>query len=171
MIDCAELTDRMADVRHGREVWTDAEAAHLADCPKCAAEWRLVDAGAALHSDLAISPDRIRAAVLERLRREPTTVVRRIPWRGVTLAITGIAAALVLFFALPRQQAAAPPTSAAVVATTPLIPELNDLSDSELESVVQMLQASVNDGGAGGLPRLGDLDETQLEQLLRAEEG
>ncbi len=171
MIDCAELADRMPDVRHGRAAWTEAEAAHVATCPVCGPEWRLVETGAALHSDVSVSPERVTATVLDRLRSEPRIVASRIPWRGVALAITGIAAALALVYVIPRRPAAAPATTDTVAATPTLIPELNDLSDSELESVLQTLQASVDDGATGGLPRLGDLDETQLEQLLRAEEG
>ncbi len=171
MIECAELADRMPDVWHGRAAWTDEEAAHLANCPGCRAEWRLVETGAALHADRAVSSERIAAAVLDRLRTEPRVAVRRIPWRGVALVMTGIAAALILVVVIPRRHQPAPATTDAVAAATPLIPELNDLSESELHSVLQMLQASVDDGAAGGLPRLGDLDDTQLEQLLRAEEG
>ncbi len=173
MSDCAELTDRMPDVRHGRAAWSDAEAAHLASCAACRAEWRLVSAGADLGSQLQVDAPAISAAVLERLRSpERGAVVGRIPWRGVMVAVASIAAVIALVLLLPGRERPGPSTTAPVVATAPtLIPELNDLSEGELETVLQTLQSSVDDGATGGLPRLGDLDETQLEQLLRAEEG
>jgi hypothetical protein len=171
--DCATLRDRMPDVLHRPGGWTDAEAEHLAACADCQAEWRLVQAASELYGGLVVRGDRIAADVVRRLREPPEPAAQRLPWRGPLLGLVGIAAALALVFGVSWQrqpgETGAPDDSA--VQTAVLIPELNGLSEDQLEAVLQALQTSVDDGASGSLPRLGDLDESQLEQLLQAEEG
>ena len=169
MIPCDALADRLPDVVHGRATWTDDEARHIAGCDGCAAEWRLVRAGSMLGRGTVLDHDAVATAVLARLRRPDAVPVRpRVPWSTVAL---GLAAAASIAFAVvwSRDNASVPSPAAPVVA---LLPELNALTEGELEQVLGLIEASVPGEAAGVRPaQMSDLTDDELERLLRSVEG
>lgn len=169
MIDCSAMRDRMPDVAREVGQWSDAEAAHLAHCTDCAAEWAIVQDGVALHADLVVPTDRIAQAVLLRLRTERAVApaIRRLPWRGSVIGLMAAAASVVLILYAPRAHRVA---RAELVDTTiaAVLPELQGLNDSELEVVLQSLGPTAADAAPGLVPHLEDLTDTELEQLLHA---
>jgi hypothetical protein len=162
--DCARLSDRMLAVRAGG-AWTEAEQAHLAGCPDCAAEWRLMQAGAALGAGARVDPARVAAAVRERLAA-PVPLRPRRPWRRWA---AGLAAAAVLALAvslglgLGRQggPAAAAPDGAV------MLTELEGLTAGELEDVLGALPVPPDAVMPTGAAGLSDLTDAELERVLR----
>jgi anti-sigma factor RsiW len=163
---CDRLSDRMPLVALGRERWTAEEEAHLAACPGCAAEWTLLRAAGRIGDAaprLAQGPD-LAAAVLRRLREAPApSPARRVPRWAI-----GVAAAAAVSFAVwtggSRRDTAVvpPPDSVASMA--------DQLGAAELDSLLD------DDDPVAGwsmleMPGMGDLDEDELEQVLRTWEG
>ena len=160
MSQCTQLSDRMPAVARGVARWSAAEEAHLASCADCASEWTLVRGTAVLGRRIA-APDveRITAGVLRALRTpQPSRPARVIRW-GLPIAL---AASLVLLLVRPRGEPS--PDTASV--TLSLLPEAETLSDSELESVLQLIPtAEPNLGG------IDSLSEDDLTQMLKDLEG
>ena len=159
---CDRLSDRMPAVALGRERWSPDEEAHLSVCRDCRAEWELLLATGRLgaRAPAAADPDRIAADVLRRLREEPGLP----PRSGVTRWAAGLAAAAAIAAAvwagLDRRPAA--PTSVAAVEESLTTAQLDSLLDTDPPLAGwSMLEA----------PTLGDLDEDELEQVLRTWEG
>ena len=92
MTDCEAIQERMPRVARGLDAWSPAEAQHLVGCAECAAEWRLVQAGASLHATTAIDMNLITDRVTARLRTEPVAAapIRRLPWRGGLIGVLGV---------------------------------------------------------------------------------
>ena len=68
MSDCERLSDRMPEVAMQQAAWTAEEAAHLASCADCRAEWDLVLAARRLESSApSVDPTAVAAAVQRRL--------------------------------------------------------------------------------------------------------
>lgn len=173
MIDCEAMRDRMPDVAHARARWTDPEASHLDACADCALEWRIVRAGIALEAGTAVVTDRVARSVTDRLRNAgpPPGVVGRIPWRGVVIGLIAAAACVALMFWVPLpDRAGRRPTGDSTIAAA-MLPELQGLDEPQLRSVLQSLGPSPADATPGVLPHLGDLTDSELEQLLRSEGG
>jgi hypothetical protein len=162
----------MPDVVRGVGNWTAGDFAHLASCALCALEWRLVERGAALGADSIVDPSAIATGVLARLAadREAPRVVRRIPWRGGAIGLVAVAAAAILVIAISGHpdSTTAVPSAAAPIA---ILPELQNLSDQQLEVVQASLGPTAADATPGLVPHLGDLTESELEDLLRSEGG
>ncbi len=172
MTPCEQVTERMVAVAHGAGAFTGEEAAHLAACPDCALEWRLVQAAGRLGGREAarVDPARVSDAVLGELRAER----RRHQWirRG---ALAGLAAAAALVL-MVRTGGRAPTPGGELpgVATAGLyvpLAELESLDEGQLEAVLEGLEAPLTEGGAVAPPALGDLDDAQLERVLRSLEG
>lgn len=160
----AHLTDRIPDVAAGRDGWTAAEAAHLARCAECAAEWEIVVRYAGRVPGDVSSAEGVADAVLQRLRKSPVTELtpRRRRWaRPVAL----LAAASVVIALLVQ---VSPPRDDAAVATSgepTMLPELDGLGDGELEVLLVALLPP-DDAPVIELPRLGDLTDEELALLL-----
>ena len=166
MIDCAALRDRMPDAAHGVLPMSNAEEAHIESCSECAREWGLVQTAHKLHADLVVDTDRVASAVLSRLRTEPvaTETVRRIPWRGGLIGLIAAAASVVVMLSPPRRPLRDVPVAEPEVAI--VLPELQALDDSELETVLRSMGPTAADATPGNLPHLEDLTDAELEQLL-----
>ena len=163
------LTDRMPDVLHGRDAWTEADHAHLGSCADCAGEWRVVRA-VRIPSVEPLDTDALAAGVLQRLRESPVVLplMRR---RGVRLGLVGLAAAASIAVALLIRHE--PPTSTTAFVPSreaTMLPELDALLDAELEQVLATVSED-GDDPLGALPRLGDLTDEELETLLKEVEG
>jgi hypothetical protein len=173
MIHCHELQDRMPEVAGGSVAWLPEESRHLAECPECRGAWQLVQTGARLGEGLRIDADAIASGVVARLRAGRSQVLAlrpaRFSWRGALIGLTAAAASIALTILAPHQ--AAPDRPADAVLSIGKLPELQGLSENELESVLDYIEPSLTEVTAGGAPRLSDLTEDQLEQLLHSVEG
>lgn len=175
MID-PHLTDRIPEVARGESNWSPEESGHLTSCASCTAEWDVVSA--ALRSQGAvpsIDVERVSSAVLARLR-PPTKglviPVKRSRWRWQPLV--GMAAALVMVVGLARtlRRPAPADTPNDVSAAESILPELDELQPQELEVLLSTMDhdPKVNEP-LGVIPRLGDLTDEELAQLIPEVEG
>lgn len=162
MSDCTRLSDRMPAVARGNARWSATEEAHLASCADCAFEWSLIGQVSGLGRSLP-EPDtaRLARAVLAVLRtpapRQPARVER---W----VIPAALAAGLLLVLTLPRS-GELPDASEAVALS--LLPEVETLSDTELESVIRLIPAT-DPANLGGVD---SLTEDELTQMLKDLEG
>lgn len=123
MTDCTRLSDRMAAVAHRRAAWSADEAAHLASCRDCAAEWRVFQVGTTLGAEVA----------------------RTLP---ADFLATRVVAA-------PAAQIA-------------LLPELESLDATDLETVLQLLP---DPDGSAEIRILDELTDDEMTRLLNGLEG
>ncbi len=180
MMDCARLSDRMPDVVLGRSRWTPEEADHLSACADCQQEWRLVRLAGDLGEGLGAGPDpsSIATAVLQRVASERHRARQR-RW-----SLAGLAAAAMFALAVwyGRDQtgqplpapggmpvATAPSTRAAELAIP--LPELDQLQEPELDSLLQTISPPLTSGSTLEAPSMGDLDDHELEEVLATWEG
>ena len=162
---CEALSDRMPAVARGHALWDAEEASHLASCADCQSEWALV-APIARRSATApvLDLDRMVAAVVRESRRDPvvipiTSSTRR---RRVVQGLIGLAAAAAVTLAVYTPK----PTRVKTA-----IPELDALLEDELKVVLATIEDPSTELTPGPLPRLGDLTEAELQQLLESVEG
>lgn len=168
MTQCEMIQERMPDIMHRRAAWGAAELAHLGDCADCAAEWRLIEAGAALHQNLVVDAEAILSQLRDRITATPATAVLAFPRRRAGWGLLAAAASIALVFGLRHDR---PLPRVTPAAATALLPELDQLSEAQLEAVLNEVEVSDDAATPMRLPRLGDLNETQLEQMLRELEG
>ena len=171
MSDCERLSDRMPDVALLRAAGSAEEAAHLASCADCRAEWDLVLAARRLEASApSVDPATIAAAVQHRLASE-RMADRRSRW-GWALGGTAAAAALALVVARgpESRQAAAP---AVAVAADPLVPlpELEGLDTAQLDTLLQALDGPLAGTSAHDSTTADDDVDAELEQILATWEG
>lgn len=169
MTQFSHLSDRMPAVAHGRDSWSAEDRRHLDTCVDCAAEWTLVRTASRLGEDLERELDvgAVAAAVTTRLREAQETRVFSFPaLRWVVLAAA--AAAVVLAVLLrPVEPGSRDP---AAVSQQALLPELEDLSAEELETLFEILPAA-DVLPEPGIPGFDELTEEDLRSVLRTLEG
>jgi hypothetical protein len=167
MTVCQQLSDRMPAVAAG-EQWTAAEAAHLAGCGDCAAEWAVVAATRQLGADLpGLNAHQVSERVLGRLRVERATVRAR--RRG--LAFAGLAAAAAIAVAVWTGRPAGPAggrSGSAAAADLSLV-ELDSLRAPELEALLHSMDRTDDGDPLHAVP--GVLDDGELDRVLEALEG
>ncbi len=171
MSGCTRLSDRMPEVVHGRSRWTPDETTHLAACADCRRELALVQATVALgRRALPLADAAGMAATIE--RRLAGARTRRMSVHR----LAGLAAAAGVLLAVwtrwPERPAAGPgsPARPAARALVPL-PELELLDPAELDSLLQRMEAPSAGSSTLDAPGLGDLEDTELEQVLATWEG
>lgn len=171
MTHCERLSDLMPEVARGRASWTRADSAHLAACASCQDEWNLVRS-AATHGTavgMQVNIDRITGRVLERLQHQPEPQAGRLPLRRLAWPIA-IAAGLSLMIwgGMPRT----PAGLAAPTATVAVLHELDDLTQAELEAMLELVpEVPVANYRTLETPEsLGDLSAEELELLLSSME-
>jgi hypothetical protein len=168
MIPCGDLLDRMPTIAAGQAAWSPEEAAHLAGCLECQADWALIQRARSLgQAAEALDADKLGSRVLARLaaaRRADR--IRRGGW------LTGLAAAAVLALVLWRG-GPAPERGTAPLPEAFSIPvaELETLDGGQLESVLDNLEGPLSAVGSPDLPSFGELDNQQLESVLGSMEG
>ena len=162
MTQCTQLSERMPEVAKAILRWSPADEVHLAGCPECLAEWDLVRRTASLGSSIpAIDAQRVASEVLAELRApEPRPSSRFIRW-ATPLAL---AAGLILVLVLRLAQHS--PDDAGAV-TLSLLPEVEGLSDAELESVIRLIPAA----DPADLRGVDSLSEEELNLMLEDLEG
>lgn len=172
MNDCESVQDRIPLVASGLAEWDAEESAHLATCASCAAEWRIVATARRLSdaAALRVDPARVSRAVLQGLGAER----RAARWRrgGWFAGLAAAAVLIVMVRAGTRQTTTGTDTiqPASTALHVPLA-ELEALSAEELQSVLDGLDEPLGSGAAPDAPHLGDLDDHQLERVLRSLEG
>lgn len=165
MTPCERLSDRMPEVARGRRRWTADEAAHLASCADCRAEWDLLDATIRLGAKApGTDSESMAGAVLRRVSEDRRTRARRRFWG---LGIAAAAALAGVVWTGLRPNPAALPVAPVEVA----VPEVEPLETAELESLLETMDASQLGASALDEPSLEDLDTNELEQVLRTLEG
>jgi hypothetical protein len=166
MTECTQLSDRMAAVVHGPAEWSSQEATHLAGCPDCAAEWRVMRAGALIGSGVAQTlpadflATRIVAAAKAGGRASPWRA--RLRWLALPAAAAAVAVLMVMPGRTPRERTG----SDAAVAEIQVLPELEGLDASALESVLELLPASDRPLEIRGFEELSDDEVTRLLNSL-----
>jgi hypothetical protein len=169
MISCEAMSERMPDVATGRASWSADEATHLQACPDCSSEWRIVQAAARL-GDAAVAevhPDRLSGLLRARLKGAR----RADRWRR-TGWVVGLAAAAAVTLVVWTGRGHEPQGMTQAPASL-LIPvaELDSLSTSQLEAVLDGFDAPLDEEPSPATPMLNDLDDQQLERVLRSLEG
>jgi anti-sigma factor RsiW len=170
MINCESMTDRMPVVAHGRAEWTREEEAHLAECQACAAEWRLIATARRLGDSAAgrLTPDSVGRAVVGQLTRER----RHRLWRRAGVVGSLAAAALVVLLVWGTAHRGITGGTTGVVAGLQLpLAELEGLDEGELTAVLEGMEAPLGGGASPEAPALGDLQNSELERVLRSLEG
>ena len=168
MTGCVRLSDRIPDLALGRARWTAVEEAHLAACPDCRAEWELVRAAGRLGAGAPEMPDdaAVAAAVLRRLAEAP---VRRPRGRALRWA-AGLAAAAAIVAALWTGgwgTGDAPTPVAGGGGAEPVA----RLSTAQMDSLLDEEDLPLAGWSMLETPTLGDLNEDELERVLRTWEG
>ena len=166
MTDCDHLSDRIPAVAHGRDSWTPADERHLTGCADCRAEWELVRAAGRIGAGLPRLADRpaLTDAVLRRLASDPAPAPRPrvIRWAA------GLAAAAAVALAVGTGTGRSP--------VAPLVPPGTDtgmvpLSTAQVDSLLDADEEPLAGWTMLETPGLGDLNEDELERLLRTWEG
>jgi hypothetical protein len=174
MNDCERLSERMPEVAMLRSQWTAEEAAHLARCAECAAEWELVQAARALgeSAPTIADPSATATAVLQRLAEERAD--RRLTRRAWAFAGAAAAAAAILVAVMTTRDAG--PTGGTLAggefeALVPL-PELEGLETAQLDTLLQSIDRPLAGASTLDASTLGEDDEDgELERVFAAWEG
>lgn len=166
MNDCERMTDKMALVVHGRAAWTESEAAHLRECAACAAEWQLVQAASRLGT---ASGQGLDAAQVSRVVLHRLAAARKRRTAGWTVLA---AAAAIILLVWARGPGSSPETPTASTGGFRLpMAELESLDARQLRAVLQDLEGPFGGSAAPDSPGLGDLENQELERVLRSLEG
>lgn len=167
---CQFLSDRMPMVSLGQATWSDEEHRHLEGCSDCAAEWRVVEQASRITAATppGFDPAHVSARVLHRLSTEPVRASRA-P-RG-WLAAAGVAAAgLILALLLPDRGGTAGPIDPEAGWTMPVM-GLDSLNEEQLRLVLESIDEPLETPTQPMMPSMIDLDDQQLERLIRSLEG
>lgn len=165
MTECTQLSDRMPAVAQGRAAWTADEVTHLGACLDCSAEWRLMGRamrlGEAAAGTLQAGP--LATRVLARLHqpeRRRSGMRGLLRWAPVALA-AGVALSVVTARA-PDAGLDRP------VAAGEVLPEFLDLSESQLEALLEDVPAG---DGTVDIRGFNDLTDEDVSSLLSNLEG
>jgi len=168
MNDCERLSDRMPDVALHRAAWTHEEAAHLAGCSECLAEWKLVLAARALdESAPTISDASTLAAALRRRLADDRAVRARARRAWAFAGVTAAAAAILAAVVTERDPgpAVGARTVAEVEALVPL-PELEGLGTAQLDTLLRSLDRPFAGTSTLDASTLGEYEDGELEQVF-----
>ncbi len=172
MTDPHIISDRMPLVAQGGGEWTTAEAGHLAGCADCCLEWEVIRAawvlgrGAASHID----SNRLAAEVARRLTEAPRRS-GRFPMRPPRWALALAAAAAIILAVRITGPHPATRTAAPGPVGASILHELDELTASELESILDAIPHAAGSETPVESAPFGDLDTKDLERLLRSLEG
>jgi hypothetical protein len=173
MNDCDRLSDRMPDVAHHHAEWTPEEAAHLAGCADCLAEWELLLAARALdESAPTVSDTSALAATLQQRLAEDRA--RRIHARRAwSFAAAAAAAAAILAAVVTQRDGGSAPGDRAVAGAEALVPlpELDGLGTAQLDTLLQTLDRPFAGTSTLDASTLGESEDGELEQVFATWEG
>jgi hypothetical protein len=164
---CDAMSERLPAVAAGRAAWNEEEQRHLAECARCTAEWDLVRRTAALGASLPMDAERISARVLGRLAAAPAPARPR--WPLLAAGVLTAAAALLLVLRSSGAGAGDPGIPATVLAIP--INELDSLTNEQLRLVLDAIEEPLETPSTVEVPSMMELDDQQLERVLRSLEG
>ena len=170
MSECDALVDRMPEVVRGSAAWTPAESAHLRNCAECAAAWTAVRTAAGLGTrETLLEPALVAAGVRGRLaaHRRDARIIRG--WSAV--AGLAAAAAVVLFVRSAPPPSVGVQSPVAAEAGPVFLPELDSLSATELQSVLESVDRPVGTLRTLDSQGLSDLSDDELAGVLQSLEG
>jgi hypothetical protein len=172
MSECVRLSDRIPEVALGRASWTADQADHLRGCADCRAELALVQATVAIgrKAPALEDPGALARALEQRLAAKPPRRDWRRPLASLAAAAALLATVWTRWPAPPEPTPFTPPSSSTAQALVPL-PELELLEPAELDSLLERMEAPVTGSSTLDAPNLGDLEDTELEQVLATWEG
>jgi len=168
MTSCADLLDRMPEVAAGRTAWTAAEATHLGACAECQGDWKLIQRARQLGDraearvDPAVLAPRLQGRI-DAARRGDR--LRRAGWVAGLAFAAGIA--LLVWRGGGSQRSG---TTSAPAFQIP-VAELDSLDDRQLQTVLEALDEPVGSDISPEVPTFGELDNQQMERVLRSLEG
>lgn len=171
MTECERLSDRMPEVAMQRAGWTAVEAAHLAGCDDCRAEWELVLGARRLEARApAVDVEAIAAGVHRRLAAE-RMAHRRLRWLWVGAPLAAAAAIAIAVFtgggsgSLPGPQVAT--ESEALVP----LPELEGLETGQLDTLLQVIDGPFTGASTLESSTLSEDVDAELERVFATWEG
>ena len=173
MNDCERLSDRMPDVALHRAEWTPEEAAHLAGCADCLAEWELVLAARALDEGApTVSDPSALPAVLQRRLAEDRALRTRVR-RAWSFAAAAAAAAAILTTIVTPRDGGLPTGTRTVAGAEALVPlpELEGLGTAQLDTLLQSLDRPSAGTSTLDASTLGEYEDGELEQVFATWEG
>ena len=173
MNHCVRLSDRMPDVALGGDAWSSGESAHLADCPDCRTEWRLVRAAHELDESAPTvsDPEAMSTLVQRRLAADRSYRLQaRRAWRFAAAAGAAAAILIALGTGLGTGRDEAPRTVARAGTLVPL-PELEGLGTAQLDTLLQSLDRPLDDSSTLDASTLGEHEDGELEQVFATWEG
>jgi len=173
MNDCERLSERMPEVALHRAAWTPAEAAHLAGCADCLAEWELVLAARALdESAPTVSELSGLPAALQRRLAEERALRTRVR-RAWSFAAAAAAAAAILTAVVTQRDGGAPAGARTVAGAEALVPlpELDGLETAQLDTLLQSLDRPFAGTSTLDASTLGEFEDGELEQVFATWEG
>lgn len=167
-MSCERLTDRMAGVLAGRDRWTREDEEHLALCDECRAEWQLLGRAAVIGRNIPVDTARISRQVASiAIRKRESRAIRR----GFSIGfIAAVAASLFIVLRSNEPVSDERPPIATAGLEIPLL-ELDSLSAGQLQAVLETMEAPLGAESTVEPTSLQDLNDYQLEQLLRSLEG
>ena len=171
MTDCERLSDRMPEVARAG-AWTADEAAHLARCAECRAEWELVLAARRLEARApAVDVDGVTSRLRLRLAGERAAAGRR-RWVWAVGSAAAAAAAIALAVTGGREPArdGAPEVAVEAEPLMPL-PELEGLETAQLDTLLHALDGPLAGTAAADTTALGEDVDAELEWILATWEG
>jgi hypothetical protein len=172
MNDCERLSDRMPEVALHGGAWIAEEAAHLATCAECRAEWALIQEARDLdvRAPTIADPSALAVDVLRRLATVRAKALRaRRAWSFAGLAAAAAVAAAVLT-GREVETTRSPQIVAEGEALVPL-PELDGLETAQLDTLLQSLDRAVAGGSSLDASTLGEYEDGELEQVFATWEG
>jgi hypothetical protein len=172
MTDCERLSDRMPEVAMGRAAWTADEAAHLASCAECGAEWELVLAARRLEARApAVDVAAISAGLQRRLAGQRTGG-RRSRWIWAAGSAAAAAAAAIALGVTGGRDPAPETAPDVAVEAEPLVPlpELEGLEAAQLDTLLRALDGSLAGTASPDTTMPAEVD-AELEWILATWEG
>ncbi|MEO8030276.1 MAG: hypothetical protein ABI765_05475 [Gemmatimonadota bacterium] len=173
---CDEMLDRMPDLALGRmPIPADFEA-HLAGCQSCRLNWQVTRAGSLLGAPAAasIDPDRIAGQVVARLAVARQADRRWRGWAWGTVMAAAAALSLVVYTGHDSGTSTTlPPVTAdrSVASFEVPVSGLDDLDATELQTVYEQLDGSLEGSATVATPHLEELSPDEMQQVLNSLEG
>jgi hypothetical protein len=173
MNDCERLSDRMPDVALGRGGWTPDEAAHLAGCAECRAQWRHVLAARALERRAPTDSDPSALAGTLQRRLAEDLAVRSRARRAWAFAGAAAAAAAIVGAVVSGRGAGPAGDARAVAPAGALVPlpELEGLGAAQLDTLLRSLDRPLDGTSSLDAATLGEYEDGELEQVFATWEG
>lgn len=171
MTDCERLSDRMPEVAMEGGGWHGEEAAHLARCAECRAEWELVLATRRLEARAPdVDAETVATGLLRRLAEERAGA-RRDRWVWAAGSAAAAAAIALALTTGPESPGDAAPRVAVEAEPLVPLPELEGLETAQLDTLLQALDGPLAGASPADSTAVADDVDAELEWILATWEG